>query len=816
MKQNKTSDTNITSHAKVAIIGGGIFGVSLLYHLTKEGWKDIVLLEKGELTSGSTWHAAGQCPHFVGSYNLAKVHYHSTELYKKLEQETGQSTGWHGCGSLRLAYQQEDLDWFYYVKGILDNVGSPAKIISTQEITNIHPFIKLDGIIGALHTPEDGHTDPSSTTNAMAIGARNGGAKIYRHNRVIDIKSRPSGEWELITEKGNIICEHVVNAAGSYCPEVGHMVGLKNIPSINMIHHYLVTEEHPAIKKLKKELPVVRDPHSSCYLRQEGKGLLIGIYEKDAKCWALDGMDWKFNMELLEPELDRLEEHLKKGMDRIPQFRDVGIKKMICGPITHTPDGNFLAGPAPGLKNFWMFCAASVGIAQGGGAGKYMAQWMTYGDADINMLEFDPRRYLSWAHKDYAIAKSIDEYKRMYVTPLPNEGLDVGRPIKKTPIYKKLKDQGAIYIDAFGWERPKWFAETGMQEKYSYKRSNAFPYVQKECEAVYNSVGVLDLSTFTKCEISGEGSEAFLNRLCANRIPKKDGSIVLTHMLNAKGRIQSELTITRLPNNLFYVLSSTASEIRDFDWFNRHVSEREKVNIKNVTQDYGVLILVGPKSRTVLSQLTSQNLNNNDFPWLKGKEILINKIPVRALRVNYVGELGWELHHPMDQMVSLYDAICEVGKKENIVNFGTYAVNSMRMEKAYRGWGSELTGEISLVEAGMDRFFNLKKKNNFFGAKALQEKVQSGVDIKLVYLDVDADNADAMGNEPIYHKNKIVGVTTSGSYGFRVKKSLAFGYVKSDLMNAGSELEIAIQGQRRKAKILDSAVYDQDNQKLKA
>ncbi|MBL4739295.1 MAG: GcvT family protein [Pelagibacteraceae bacterium] len=809
-------ETKIVSHAKVGIIGGGIMGVSLLYHLAKEGWKDLVLLEKGELTSGSTWHAAGQCPHFVGSYNLAKVHHHSTELYKKLEQETGQATGWHGCGSLRLAYKQEDLEWFHYVKGILDNVGSPAKIISTQEIPKIHPFIKSDGIIGALHTPEDGHTDPSSTTNAMAIGARNGGAKIYRHNRVIDIKSRPSGEWELITEKGIIICEHVVNAAGSYCPEVGHMVGLKNIPSINMIHQYLVTEEHPAIKKLKKELPVVRDPHSSCYLRQEGKGLLIGIYEKDAKCWALDGMDWKFNMELLEPELDRLEEHLKKGMDRIPQFRDVGIKKMICGPITHTPDGNFLAGPAPGLKNFWMFCAASVGIAQGGGAGKYMAQWMTYGDADINMLEFDPRRYLSWAHKDYAIAKSIDEYKRMYVTPLPNEGLDVGRPIKKTPIYKKLKDQGAIYIDAFGWERPKWFAETGMQEKYSYKRSNAFPYVQKECEAVYNSVGVLDLSTFTKCEISGEGSEAFLNRLCANRIPKKDGSIVLTHMLNAKGRIQSELTITRLPNNLFYVLSSTASEIRDFDWFNRHVSEREKVNIKNVTQDYGVLILVGPKSRTVLSQLTSQNLNNNDFPWLKGKEILINKIPVRALRVNYVGELGWELHHPMDQMVSLYDAIYEVGKKENIVNFGTYAVNSMRMEKAYRGWGSELTGEISLVEAGMDRFFNLKKKNNFFGAKALQEKVQSGVDIKLVYLDVDADNADAMGNEPIYHKNKIVGVTTSGSYGFRVKKSLAFGYVKSDLMNAGSELEIAIQGQRRKAKILDSAVYDQDNQKLKA
>ena len=808
-------EDKIVSHAKVGIIGGGIMGVSLLYHLAKEGWKDLVLIEKGELTSGSTWHAAGQCPQMTGSYNLAKVHLHSTNLYKTLEKETGQPTGWHGCGSLRLAYKQEDLDWFYYVKGILDNVGAPAEIISTNEIKKIHPFIKLDGIMGAFHTPEDGHTDPTSTTNAMAKGARNAGATIYRNNRVTDIKHRSSGEWELITEKGNIICEHVVNAAGSYCPEVGAMVGLKNIPSINMIHHYLVTDEHTEIKKLKKELPVVRDPVSSCYLRQEGKGLLIGIYEKNAKCWALDGMDWKFNMELLEPELDRLEEHLDKGMNRIPQFRDVGIKKIICGPITHTPDDNFLAGPAPGLKNFWLFCAASIGIAQGGGAGKYMAQWMIYGDADINMLEFEPRRYLSWANKNYAITKSTDQYRRMYVTPVPNESIEVGRPIKKTPIYNKLKNSGAMYLDSFGWEKPTWFAKSDMKEEYSFKRSNAFTYVQKECENVQNNVGVLDLSTFAKYEISGKDSETFLERLCANRIPKKDGSIILTHMLNSKGRIQSELTITRFPNNIFYVLSSTASEIRDFDWFNRHLSKEETVNIKNVTKDYGVLVLAGPKSRKVLSQLTSQNLNNNDFPWLKGKEILINKIPVRALRVNYVGELGWELHHPMSQMESLYDSIYEAGKKENIINFGTYAVNSLRMEKAYRGWGAELTGEISLVEAGMDRFFNLKKKNNFFGAKALQNKVQSGVDIKIVYLEVDVDKADAIGNEPVYHNDKIVGVVTSGGYGFRTKKSLAFAYVKSDLVNGGN-LEIEIQGQKRKTKILDKVVYDPDNQKLRA
>jgi dimethylglycine dehydrogenase len=554
---------------------------------------------------------------------------------------------------------------------------------------------------------------------------------------------------------------------------------------------------------------------ASAYLRQEGKGLLIGPYEKNTKCWALNGMDWKFDMELLEPELDRIEEHLNIGMGRIPQFKDVGIKKIICGPITHTPDDNFLAGPAPGLKNFWMFCGASIGIAQGGGAGKYMAQWMTYGDADINMLEFEPRRYMSWANKDYVIKKSSDQYRRMYFTPLPNESIETGRPMKKTPIYNKLKESGAIYLDSYGWEKPCWFAKKGMKEEYGFKRTNAFTYVQKECENVQNNVGVMDLSTFAKYEITGKNSETFLERLCANRIPKKDGSIILTHMLNSKGRIQSELTITRFPNNIFYVLSSTASEIRDFDWFNRHVYKKEEVNIKNVTKDYGVLVLAGPNSRRVLSQLTSQNLHNDDFPWLKGKKILVNKIPVKALRVNYVGELGWELHHPMSQMESLYDAIYEAGKKENIINFGTYAVNSLRMEKAYRGWGAELTGEISLVEAGMDRFFNLKRKKNFFGAKVLQDKIQSGVDIKIVYLEVDADNADARGNEPVYHNNKIVGVVTSGGYGFRTKKSLAFAYVKSDLANGGN-LEIEIQGQRRKTKILDKVVYDPDNQKLRA
>jgi len=353
-----------------------------------------------------------------------------------------------------------------------------------------------------------------------------------------------------------------------------------------------------------------------------------------------------------------------------------------------------------------------------------------------------------------------------------------------------------------------------MKEEYSFKRSNAFPYIQKECENVQNNAGILDLSTFAKYEINGNGSEEYLNRLCANTIPKKDGGIILGHTLNNIGRIQSELTITKLSKDNFYVLSSTASEIRDLDWFNHNLNKDEKVHIKNVTQDFGVLVLVGPKSRDILSKITSENLDNNNFPWLKGKEIEINKIPVRALRINYMGELGWELHHPMSQMEKLYDCIYEAGKNEKIQNFGTYAVNSLRMEKAYRGWGAELTGEISLVEAGMDRFFNLNKKSNFIGSKALREKLQSRVDIKIVYLEIDVDDADARGNEPVYHNNRVVGVITSGGYGFRVNKSLAFAYVQSELSKDGTELSVEIQGQKRKAKILNAPAYDPQNKKL--
>jgi len=806
----------IQSHSKLVIIGGGIMGVSLLYHLTKEGWNDVVLIEKSELTSGSTWHAAGQCPHMLSSLNLAKIHLHSTNLYKSLEKETGQSTGFHETGSLRLAYKKEDLEWFNYSKGLLDVVGSPSSIISTNEIHKYHPFIKLDGILGAFYTPEDGYTDPTSTTNAMAKGARNGGAKIYRKNRVTDIEQLSTGEWKVITEKGDVVCEHVVNAAGSFCPEVAKMVGLKNVPSINMIHQYLVTESHPEIEKLDKELPVVRDPDSSSYLRQEGKGLLIGPYEKDVAAWALDGMNWKFDMELLEPDLDRIENHLEKGMDRIPQFKDVGIKRIICGPITHTPDDNFLAGPAPGLKNFWMFCAASIGIAHGGGAGKFMAQWIVHGDSEINMMEFEPRRYMSWVNKEYSIEKSKEQYRRMYVTPMPHDTVEVGRPMKTSGVYQKLKDKGAEYFDLYGWEKPDWFNTDKIKEELSYNRNNVFPFIQNECEHVHNHVGVIDLSTFSKYEIKGKDSFQFLDRLCANRIPKKDGSIALGHILNDIGRIQSELTITKIKDDHYYALSAAVSEIRDLDWLNQNKLKDEDVKIENISLEKGVLGIIGPKSRSVLAKITETDLSNENFPWLKSKKIKINNIDVLALRVNYIGELGWELHIPMEKMNDVYDLIMKEGSSENIIDFGTRAMNSMRMEKGYRGWGSELTPEISVVEAGLDKFFNLEKKDNFIGSNAVKERIQSGVSTKLIYLEVDAKDADVHGNEPIYFNSERVGLTTSGAYGHRIKKSLAFAYVKPETAKLGNEFLIDIQGKKIKATIIEEPVFDPLNKRLQS
>jgi len=802
------------THARVVIIGGGMMGVGLLYHLTKEGWSDVVLCDKGELTSGSTWHAAGLIPHFIASLNMAKIHHHGIGLYQSLEAETGQATGWHGCGAIRLAINQEQADWCRGVQGMLAYVGAECHIIGPEQIRRLHPLLDTKGVVLGAWTPGDGHTDPASTCNAMAIGARNGGAEIYRHNRVLEIQRRPNGEWAVVTEQGTIVCEHAVNAAGCYADRVGAMVGLK-VPFVNMIHQYLVTESMAPVQALEKELPVVRDPYASCYYRQERDGIIVGPYETSgAQPWALDGVDWGFDMELLPPDIDRLTPWLERAMERIPAFAEAGIKRVVNGPITHTPDGTFLLGPAPAMENFWMCCCASIGITQGAGAGKYLAQWMVHGQTEINMLEFDPRRFGEWAVGDYSVSKAVDEYQQMYQTPLPGEGRDVGRPIKKTPIYERQAEQGAEFIDVFGWERARWFAPAGRTEEHSFRRNNTFETVGAECRAVREAVGVLDLTPFAKYEVSGPDARAFLDRLCANRLPRRDGGITLTQMLTELGGIESEATVTRFAEDRYYLLSAAVAELHDLDWLTQHAGAAQPIEIRNVTADYGVIVLAGPRSRELLARLTDADLGNPAFPWLRAKEIDVAGIPTRALRISYVGELGWELHHPIGEMAGLYEKVLEAGADLGIKPFGAYALNSLRMEKAYRAWGAELTTEVTPIEAGLGRFVDLDK--DFIGRDAVVERKRRGGMPVLVYLEVDAADADVLGNEAVYVDEKPVGITTGGAYGHTVGKSLAFAYVPPEHAGPGSELEIAILGERRGARVISEPAYDPDNARLRA
>ena len=801
------------SHARVVVVGGGVMGVGLLYHLALEGWRDIVLVEKGELTSGSTWHAAGQCPHFNSSLNMTKVHVYGTQLYPQLEKLTGQAVSWHGCGGLRLATTDEEVNWLKYVYGVSRLAGYEAEIIGPSEVKQYHPYLETFGVKAAFRTVSDGHVAPADITNAMAAGARQLGAEIYRRNRVRDIKLLPSGEWRVFTENGNIDCQHVVNAAGSYCDVVGSWTG-HNVPIANMLHHYVITEALQELIDLKQELPVVRDPYSHAYLREETHGVLVGPYETATAhvCWDGAQPRWDYESELEAPELDRIMPWLEKATERLPLFGKAGVKSIVSGAITHTPDGVYLSGPAHGAPNYWMHCGASIGICQGGGAGKYLAQWMVHGQAEINMREFDPRRFGNWASREYTTEVAIADYHQMYYCYKPAEQHQVGRGLRKSALYDTLKAEGAQFSQIFGWERPRWYNNVGGGEVYSFKRSNWWEAVRSECLAVRNDVGLMDLSTFSKFDVRGPDAHAFLDRICANKIPEKDGGIILGHLLNANGFIESEITVTRLAAGHYYVLSAAVAQLHDLDQLNWRRLGSETVSITDVTDDYGVLVLAGPKSREVLQKICHDDLGR----WLTGRIATIAGVDgVRLLRVNYVGELGWELHVPMSEMPKVYQALRQHGDPLGLKLFGTYAMNALRMEKAYRGWGSELTAEIDMYEASMQRFIR-EAKPDFTGKAASLARKQKGQRMRLVYLEVDNVDSDCVGNEPVYHDGKVVGVTTSGAFGHAVDKSLAFAYVPPALIALGTEFIILMFTEMRKARVIAEPAWDPENIRLKA
>ncbi|EEE39061.1 Glycine cleavage T-protein (aminomethyl transferase) [Rhodobacteraceae bacterium KLH11] len=801
--------SSFPTHARVVIVGGGVMGVGLAYHLGHEGWEaDTVLLEKAELTSGSTWHAAGQITHSTSSFGLGKCVDYNIGLYSgALEAETGQAVTWHGCGSFRLAYTEDEMDWLRHTLSVGRALGFNIELVGPDRVAELHPFYNLDGVLGALHTPDDGHVDPTNVTMAMAAGARQTGVRIIRHCQATNITQAKNGEWIVETPKGTITCEHVVNAGGTYARQMGEWSGLQ-LPMTSMTHHYFVTEPVPEFEALDTELPVIRDDKKvSGYIRMEQKRGLIGIYEKENpnSVWH-DHCPWDYENWLFDADYDRVMPWLEESLNRMPIFAELGIQREVHGAISHPPDGNPLIGPAPGVRNYWCCCGTQIGIGWGPGLTRELARWMVHGAADISMREFDPRRFGSYATKDWQVTKAHEDYCLRHEIPFPHFNRLAGRPIKPSPLHDLLTSKGAVHEEVYGFERPRWFARNGIaqQDHYGFRRTITDEMVAHEVKAVRERVGIMDVTAFTKVEVSGPGAYALLDHLTANRMPQKDGAITLTHMLNRRGRIELETTITRMAHDRYYLVCAAFFEQRLLDHLrNARIFDENSTDILNRSSQWSALSLNGPRARDVLAACTDADLSNAGFRWLSARQITVAEHDVWAFRMSYAGELGWELHMPNAACLDVYTALWAAGEPYGITDYGSFAMNVLRMEKGFKGAG-ELTNEVTLAEADVLQFARTDKE--YLG----REKTLD-TDLRWVcaYLEIEPDGEiDGHGGEAVLFNDQVVGATASVAYGHSVGKILAFAYVKPEIALAGTKLEVVLHGTPRAAQVLGKPAYD--------
>ena len=836
------------TQARVVVIGGGVVGVSTLYHLAKKGWSDVVLVERKELTSGSTWHAAGLLPLFNLSYSVGQIHKYSVKLYGELEAETGQHVGFSKVSNIRVARTKDRWDEFMYYAGIAETIGVKVNKLTPQQLKELWPLCEIDGIIGAIQHPDDGYIQPADLTQALAKGARNRGAEIYRNTTVTAIEQLPSGEWLVKTDQGDIACEHVVSCSGNFARKTGAMVGL-DIPVIPVEHQYIVTEPSPLIRERQAkglpEMGVLREADSSWYLREENGGFVLGIYEKGAPCCYVDGPSEQSEYELFQGELERLEPYIETAITRVPAFGELGIKKIYNGAIAYTPDGSPIIGPAWDRKNFWLNEGHSFGVTAAGGAGWQLAEWIVDGEPTIDMMGVDPRRFGPYASKGYLKEKNEEAYANVFTMHYPEEERAAARPLKRTPCYDRMKDLGAVFGSVYGWERPGWFAPKGYSlsekdldrpnvllnhnhatptddgrivEKWSFRRSNAFRFVGEECRNVMENVALQDMSAFAKMEVSGPGAREWLDSILANRIPKKMGRIALCHLLTKHGGVRAEFTVYEWASGRFYLVSAGAYERHDHDTLYKLLPRDGSVKLNPITTRLGVLVLAGPNARKVLQKLTTTDLSNEAFPWLSGQAISVGHTSCHALRVNFVGELGFEFHHPIEQQAALFDLLMEAGREFGIRPYGIKAMSSLSIEKSYRLVPRELSIEYSAYESGLDRFVH-PNKGQFLGRDALVAGREKGLNWNFVTMEVhgitDADS-DTRGSEPIYSQGKLVGRATNGGFGWRVNKSLALGMVRPEVATLGADLEIKILNKMFKASVIAESPYDADNLKLRA
>ncbi len=833
--------------AKVVVVGGGVVGVSTLYHLAKKGWTDVVLVERKELTSGSTWHAAGLLPLFNMSYSVGKLHQYSVNFYHELEEETGQNVGFSVVSNIRLASTEDRMDEYRYYSGVAQTVGVEVNFLTPEQVKEAWPMSNIDGLIGAIQHPDDGYIQPADLTQALAKGARSRGAEIYRNTTVEGLDQQTDNTWIVRTDKGDIHCEHVVSCTGNFARKTGQMVGL-DIPVIPVEHQYIVTDPHPEILERKAaglpEQAVLRDSDAGYYLREEAGGMILGPYEENAPCCYVDGPSAESEYELFNGDLDRLMPHVEACMERVPAFAEVGVKTIYNGAIAYTPDGNPIVGPAWGLNNFWLNEGHSFGITAAGGAGWQLAEWIVDGEPTVDMMGVDPRRFGPYASRGYLRTKNEEAYDHVFKNHYPDEERSAARPLKISPCYERMRELGAVFGSVYGWERPNWFAPLDYQlsdqdldkpevlwnknhsaplpdgrvvEKNSFRRSNYFDFVGDECRHVHEHVGVLDMSAFSKATVSGRGAEEWLNSIVANNVPKGVGRIGLCHMLSLNGGVRAEFTIYKRAENSYYLVFAGASERHDWDYLTKLAPKDGSVTLQKITTQMGVLVLAGPKSRDVLQKLTDTDLSNHNFKWLSGKSINVGYAQAEALRVNFVGELGWELHHPIEMQNYIFDELMRVGSEFNIKPFGIRAMDSMRIEKSYRLIPREMSIEYSALESGLDRFVKLDKACDFVGKAGLSAWQKKGFNNTFVTLEVhDITDADARGSEGIYKNGELIGRATSGGFGFRVNKSLALGMVLSNYAIEGAELEIEILGQRHRATVIPESAFDAENLALQS
>ncbi|MCP3686876.1 MAG: FAD-dependent oxidoreductase [Gammaproteobacteria bacterium] len=804
------------THAQAVVIGGGLVGCSILYHLAKLGWTDVVLLERDELTSGSTWHAAAGIHGLHDNNNISRLQYYTMQLYEELERETGQGCGIFQPGALYLAQSKDREHQLRMQAAKARYFQVDFHELSRDEAERMHPLANFDDIRCIMYEPDGGNVDPSGVTHAYAKGARNLGAEVERFTPVLATTQRPDGSWDVETDKGSIHADVVINAAGLWAREVAAMAGFE-LPLIPMEHQYFVTETIPEIDALDKRLPLIADRDGEYYMRQEGQGLLVGAYEKDGKYWAEQGTPMDFGHELLDEDLERIEDNLLRAFERVPVLTEAGVKRVINGPMIWSPDSSALIGPVPELENYYCCTGIIPGFSQSGGLGLTLAQWVIQGEPEKDLFPWDLARFGAWADKSFTRARAMDQYANRFKIHFPYEEREAGRPIKTRPVYQHQKQLGAVFGQSFGYEHPLWFAGVGVdaKEDYGFERQAWFDAVADECKALRTAVGVIDVSNFAKYEIKGAGSADWLNRLVANHIPTEVGRSCLTPMLGVRGGIAGDFTITKLADEHFLMIGSGIAE-RYHQRFFKAVSRLASVSFESRTESWAGFNIAGPNARKLLGQLTDADLCAESFKFMRSQRMQVAGLDAIAIRVSFTGDLGWEIYVPVEQQLKLYQTILEAGKQHDLQPVGGRALLSLRVEKGYGSWSREYSPEYWPQEVGLERLIKLDKPE-FLGREAYIALKDKPPREKLMIVEVDADNADASGGEPVFLKDGTpVGRVSSGAYGHTVAKSLALCFIKTEHAVAGTNLDVAILGLPHAARILDKPPFDATGERLRS